>query len=200
VLSSWLPASATVCAAFVAVLFAYRNNLQLHQAQERLNWINTQLRDLYGPMYSICEAGQVAWDQFRKEVQLDGGEPAIGDLTGVYRESFMSWMRNVFMPANRRLYELIVSRSHLLVGERMPDTYKQFCAHVAAYEVILYRWEQCDESMITASTPFPSGFREEIQAAFIRLKRQQQELLKSVEPRRPWHVRGPRLNRRDNNT
>lgn len=188
-LTSWLPASATVCAAFIAALFAYGNNLRLHQAQERLRWVNAQLAELYGPMYSISEAGQVAWDEFCKEVQPDGGEPTIVDLTGSHRETFMSWMRNVFMPINRRLYELVVSRSHLLVGERMPDNYKEFCGHVAAYEVILYRWDKGDESLIAASTHFPSGFREEIQKTFVKLKRQQQELLRRVEPRQPWRAR-----------
>lgn len=58
--SYWLAPTATIFAALVAALFAYRNNSRLHEAQERLKWINSQLGDFYGPLYSISEAQHVA--------------------------------------------------------------------------------------------------------------------------------------------
>ncbi|SFR27555.1 hypothetical protein SAMN04488564_111104 [Lentzea waywayandensis] len=182
----WLAPTATIFAAIVAAFIAYRNNIRLHEAQERLKWINAQLAEFYGPLYSISEASNVAWVQFRKLVRPEGGYLFDYDLSEEEQKEWISWMTNVFMPANKRMYEIIVTRSHLLVGETIPEVYAQFCAHMATYEVVVYRWSQGDVSVLNSPIQFPDGFRTNIAESFLHLKRQQQELLLRVQPSRRW--------------
>lgn len=117
-------------------------------------------------------------------VRPEGGYLFDYDLTEDERREWVSWMSNVFMPANRRMYEILVTRSHLLIGDTIPEVYSQFCAHIATYEVVMYRWSQGDESVISSPIRFPDGFRDQIEDSFLALKRQQQELLRRVQPSR----------------
>ncbi|MGW6928562.1 hypothetical protein ACWGE0_00775 [Lentzea sp. NPDC054927] len=43
-ISYWLAPTATIFAALVAELFAYRNNLRLHEARERLKWVSWMMK------------------------------------------------------------------------------------------------------------------------------------------------------------
>ncbi|MBB5959629.1 hypothetical protein FHS29_006250 [Saccharothrix tamanrassetensis] len=187
--ASWLAASATVCATVLAALFAYINTNRVHQAQERLKWINAQLGEFYGPLYSIALAGEVAWKQFRIQVRPEGGYLFDYDLTEDEKREWTRWMSTVIMPANRRMYEIIVTKSHLLVGDEMPPLFLRFCAHVASYEVLIKNWEQNDYSIINSQIKFPQGYREQISETFLSLKRQQQDLLQRVEPSRRRRLR-----------
>lgn len=180
---SWIAPSATVFAAVVAALLAYLNNGRMHRSQERLKWINAQLGEFYGPLFSLSQAGEAAWREFRNQV-VPGDEYVFNlDLTDTQKEEWRRWMASVFMPMNRRMHELIISRSHLLVGDAFPEEFVAFCAHVAAYEVILFRWSIGDFSVLNSPMRFPQEYREHISQVYGQLKGQQQTLLRHVRPR-----------------
>jgi len=188
-ISSWLAPSVTICAVIIAALLTYYNNSRLHVTQERLKWINAQLGDFYGPLYSISEASGVAWIEFNRQIDTLDRASWNFEFTDIERREWIYWMSNVFMPANRRMYEIIVSRSHLLVGDKMPEVLSEFCAHTSTYEVIVNKWRQGDEVVIISKIAFPVDFREYISTTFLSLKRQQQELLRRVEPGRKQRFR-----------
>jgi hypothetical protein len=50
---------------------------------------------------------------------------------------WIAWMRTVFMPANRTIHELIVTKTHLLDDDEMPAVLLAFLAHVSGYEVTM---------------------------------------------------------------
>jgi hypothetical protein len=68
-----------------------------------------------------------------------------------------AWVTNVFMPANRRMREVIVDRADLLRGDTMPEELIAFCAHVATLEELIARWDRGDVSVSTPIYAYPGA-------------------------------------------
>ena len=62
---------ATIILAFIGYLVTYLNNLKLSQRTERLERINRQLGELYGPLFALTQSSDRAWKAFRENIDLD---------------------------------------------------------------------------------------------------------------------------------
>lgn len=177
-MAAWIAASASVLVAVLAGLFTYRNNRSLKVREDRLARVNEQLEHLYGPLYALSQASSTVFATFQARHPhgwVFGSEP---ELTTEQRELWVQWMRTVFMPINRRSYELIVSKAHLLDGDTMPRCMLDLCAHVAGYEAVMDRWAQGDTSTIGSLVDHPGApYVDHIEQAFAELKQRQQKLL-----------------------
>ena len=179
---SWEAALAIGIPAVVAIVgfFAtYRNNLRLTARNDRLTRLNRQLQELYGPLLVLVHAGDRSWDVFRGQYRPTGGfwgsePPPSEDEARAWR----LWISTVFMPLNRQMRDVIVTHADLLEEDDIDPCLLDLCAHVAAYEAILKRWESDDYAEHAAPLAFP---RDELSAyaskSFRRLKSQQKALL-----------------------
>src|SRR5262249_16273891 len=135
---------------------------------------------LYGPMLALSSVIDACWALLmhthrpHRLAFFDGGP-----ITEADREVWVRWMETVFMPANRQIYELVVTKAHLLVlGDDMPQCLLDFCAHVAGYEVVLKQWEQGDYSTLLSPIEYPTrALFEHVRTSFTALRMQQSELL-----------------------
>ena len=169
----------TVALAFIGYLVTYLNNIRLSQRAERLARVNRQLGDLYGPLFALSQASNRAWLAFRTVYRPDiaffgeGAPPTKEEL-----KAWRLWMKTVFMPNNSKMYELVLSKSDLLIESEMPACLLDLCAHVTAYETVLKRWEDNDFSEHTSLIDYPT---EEIitytQRSFEMLKAEQAKLI-----------------------
>jgi hypothetical protein len=184
-MTAWITAAASVLVAVGAGLLTYRNARRLHQQQAQLERINAQLGELYGPLLALAATSDAAWQAFRGVFRPDSYFAVSGqDLSDEERMAWVRWMKIVFMPANRRAYELIVTKAHLLTGQDVPKCLLDFCAHVAGYQVVVDQWENGDYSRLTSFIDHPrKAYLDYIAESFVELKRRQQELLALVKPR-----------------
>lgn len=166
--------------AFAGYIFTYLNNLRLTQRGERLARVNRQLSEFYGPMLAMTQATQSAWEAFRSEYRpdtvayWDPDNPPTDEEVRIYR----IWMSNVFIPINLRIYELILSKSDLLIESEMHESLLQFCAHVTAYQAMLKRWESNDFDQNASLVPHPRAqLVNYLQKSFHALKEEQAKLL-----------------------
>lgn len=178
--------SVTILLALAGYLVTYFNNLRLSQRAERLARVNRQLGELYGPMFAMTHATDVAWRAFRSVYRP--GQTYFGEgrpLSNRELEAWRLWMTTVFMPINLRIYELILSKSDLLIDKEMPDTLLAFCAHVAAYQAVIKKWENNDFSEHTSLVNYPADtMLEYARSSFQQLKLEQDRLLgKKDQPR-----------------
>ncbi len=169
----------TVFVALIGYFVTYWNNILLAQRTEQLDRINRQLREFYGPLYSLVDTGNQAWIAFRTKYRhgipyfASNPPPTDEDLT-----AWRLWVTTVFMPRNLQLYELIVSKADLIIETDMPDCLRYFCAHIAAYQVVLKKWENQDFSEHTSIINYPEkALTEYSRQSFMSLKRKQAELL-----------------------
>jgi len=169
----------TIFLAFLGYLITYLNNLRLSQRKDRLDRLNRQLSEFYGPLFALDQASHIARQKFLQEYAAGQerffakGIKHSDDELHVWRQ----WLKTVFMPINIRIYELILSKSDLLIESDMPPCLISLCAHVASYKVVLEKWEQGDFSENKALIGFPKDLHEYARKSFEILKTEQTKLL-----------------------
>jgi hypothetical protein len=184
---SWQAALTLAVPALIAVVgyaFTYANGLRLAARKDRLDRVTRQLSDFYGPLLALSSANAAAWKAFRRRYRPDMGfwndPPPTQDDAAAWR----LWMTTVFVPANRQMRDVVVNNADLLDEDDMPQVMLELCAHVAAYEPILLRWQDGDFSEHYVSLNFPGeDLQEYLSRCFRSLKAEQNKLLLRTVPR-----------------
>jgi len=171
-----LAAIVTAVTALVGYWLTYRNNLRLAQRAERLDRINRQLRELYGPMLAIASVGHRIFQEYRRSIATRHERPEPLDINPEFR----AWMKGVFMPNNERLYELLLTKADLLIDDKIPDCLLQLGAHIGAFKAIAQRWEENDYEVKIPPIPFPRDLLAYANDRFYRLRREQKSLMKAL--------------------
>jgi hypothetical protein len=176
-----------VAVAVIGYFVTYRTNLRLAQRNDRLERINSQLSEFYGPLLALTRSSDQSWQAFRKRYRPGGGsfwksEPP---LTVEDAAAWRLWMITVFVPVHQQMMELVLNRAHLIEEPDMPSCLLTLCAHVNGYQAILKEWETGEISIEREDNLSIVNFPgEELAAyaatAFSRLKAEQAELLGST--------------------
>lgn len=171
-----------VVGAFVAALgyvATYVSNLRLTKRKERLERIDRQLRELYGPLYALLETGEKSWLAFRQQIGRPTGSfwHATPPPNDQERAAWRLWMVHVLMPINLRIEEVIADHSDLLEGPEMPACFLALMAHIASYKAVLKSWESGDLSRHLAVVNFPHDVHEYVKSCYLELKGRQQQLI-----------------------
>jgi hypothetical protein len=147
--------------------------------KDKLDRLNQQLKLLYGPLYALSQANQLAWEAFRSRVKPGG--PFFGGESPPSPEELSQWrywMSTVFRPINEEMFSLITKNADLLIEDDLPKSLRLFCAHVAAYKVVFERWSKHDFSEYTSVANYPAKeVIEYLGESFKHLKCQQRHLL-----------------------
>jgi hypothetical protein len=185
----------TEAVAFVGVVVAvigyfvtYRTNLRLAQRNDRLERINRQLSEFYGPLLALTRASGQSWQAFRRRYRPPGSESFWKSDPPPTKEDAIAWrlwMTTVFMPVHQRMMDLVLSRADLIEEPDMPSCLMALCAHVAGYQAVLKEWETAEISVAREDNisvvNFPGQELAEYAAtAFSRLKAEQADLLGST--------------------
>jgi hypothetical protein len=59
--------SVTILLAFSGYIAKYLNDLRVAQRKDRLERVNQQMRDLYGPLFSLSNVSTITWKEFQEE-------------------------------------------------------------------------------------------------------------------------------------
>jgi hypothetical protein len=178
----------TIFLAFLGYLATYFNSLRLAQRNQRLERINKQLGDFYGPLYGLINSETAVFQVFRsiyrpgKHFFDEEDPPTEEDL-----EAWRLWMTTVFAPINNRMYELVLSKSDLLIETEMPKCLRELCAHVVGYQLVMKKWEGGDYSEQLSVLPFPRAeILQYVDDSYNALKHEQARLLgKDSDSNRP---------------
>jgi hypothetical protein len=170
----------TAALALAGYLITYLNNLRLEQRKARLDRVNRQLSDLYGPLYALTRATRIAWERFRAQFRSPDqrfwhGVPPPSEEE---RAAWRLWIEQVFMPANTEMQTVIIEHSDLLLESEIPACLLTLCAHVSSYKALIRQWQMGDYRQHLALVDFPGDeLRAYTESSFLRLKAQQRELL-----------------------
>ena len=169
----------TIVLAFAGYMAAYYNGLRLAQRNQRLERVNKQLGDLYGPLYGLLNSETAVFKVFRsvyrpgKHFFSEEDPPSEEELV-----AWRLWMTTVFAPINNRMYELVLSKSDLLAETELPPCLGDLCAHVVGYHLVLKKWENGDYSERMSLLPFPQEeLLQYVNDSYNELKREQARLL-----------------------
>jgi hypothetical protein len=181
-----IAAIAVISAALVAGGLSYLQAQSLRRRQARLDRLNAQLEELYGPIYATLEASRIAYsrlvDKLRpgKTSLFDNFPPPSKEELQIFR----LWIETVSHPRATEAYERIINKGHLLIQDEMPKCLLDFCAHKAGYDVLIQRWHNQDftEHLSVVRHPDEELYKY-LRESFTQLKRDQGKELKATQGR-----------------
>jgi hypothetical protein len=171
--------------AFVGLAGTYVTNLYLTRRQERLTRTNRQLSEFYGPLLAYLSANSRTFSAWQTHIRPDGvsifaaeaGRPPTDDELRQWR----LWFTAVFLPTVQTARQIVVDKADLLVESAMPPVLLHLCAHAAACEILVARWNDGDHSDHLAIVQYPGAeLLAYAETSFQRLKQQQSKLLGGV--------------------
>lgn len=194
-----IPLVVTIVLGFATLSWPIYAKRQDDRRAAQLERLAEQLSKLYGPLYALYQAGERNWCHFRDQYSRDPRPPSRrvflpgpGDTfpppgpeaIAEYRRR----MEQLFMPLNERMASVIVEHAGLLVGDRMPEEFSAFLAHVDAARLMVHRW-QSDAGFGTddweghhVDAAHPARLQHAIRASFRVLKEAQLKLLAGELP------------------
>jgi hypothetical protein len=190
-----ITASATVVVAVLAFLLNLYSQMHLERRQGHLARVNSQLRNLYGPLCALVDVNEWIWEAMRAN-----GLPRISERSAETLErDWAAWRDEFLMPTNIRMRDLIMGHADLLAEAEFPAALRGFCAHVGSCEVILAESasgvpEGGRRAAFHIQHP-GSEFVDYVRRSFTQLKAEQQRLLNPQliisetgwRPSRDWH-------------
>lgn len=178
-----IAAATSIATGILVYYLTYRSTRRLDLRKDRLSRVDRQLADLYGPLVAYATASDTTWRKFADEYNVR--ELYFGDTrpTEEHLKRWETWMRQVFMPLNRRMYEAVVSHADLLIDDEIPPCLLDLFAHVSGYEATLKQWEDGDYTEYTSLSSYPyQAILSYTQASYNRLKKEQASLLSDIDP------------------
>ncbi len=172
----------TIGLAFVGIMAAYITARMHARNKDRLELVNRQLSELYGPLYMASQAGEIAYKELlqkygrKKDFFEEGHEnPPQKEL-----DEWIVWVKNIFLPLNDLREKIIIEQAHLIIENSAPRCLLDFVTHVVGYKAILVRWEKGDFSEKWSIKDFPRDLTEYAENSYHDLKKQQARLLNSL--------------------
>ncbi|WP_218107508.1 hypothetical protein [Micromonospora peucetia] len=176
-----IAASASIVVAVLAFVLNQYGQARQERRQARLARISSQLRDLYGPLNAMVDANERIWEALRDSHLPKAAERGPDDSTASWRR----WRDEALQPANRRMRDLIFAYADLVVEAEVPEPLRDFCAHVAALEIV--RAAESEEGARQRALIDHPGdaYVSYVRRTFAALKHEQAQLLRRsrVRPR-----------------
>jgi len=182
--------SATAGMTIIGWAWTYYTTRQTQLRKDRLEHINRQLSEFYGPLLISCVAGSRAYATLLDRLKAYGVKDEIFKEGATLPEEpvlteWVFWMKNVFMPLNDLREKLILEKLHLMREEdraEMMRVLEDLVAHVSWCRAIVAKWDAKNYSEHYARIAFPALLQEYASTAFNQLKQDQEALLRELWP------------------
>ena len=171
-----ITASASVLVAVLVFVLNQRAQLRQERRQAELARINSQLRELYGPLNALVDVNERIWEALRSATLPSQSDRRAGSGTDEWR----GWRDQALMPANREMRDLIIKHADLLIEDHVPQPLRDFCAHVASFEVVLEAQSAGVYERALIRHP-GEQYVAYVQGAFAQLKLKQHTLLRTTD-------------------
>ncbi|MFE2290252.1 hypothetical protein [Streptomyces sp. NPDC059452] len=179
-IASLVPAAAGIVIAIMVYWLNHRGEVHRSLRKERIIWVSSQLKDLYGPLLVLAETNERAWKEYRRTYfPPDPEESPSGSLTESMSMRWHVWVETVFAPRAQQIREIVTARGDLIIEREMPPVVLDFCAHAATYDALLADWGTASVNDSTLIRHPGSAFLSYVRESYIALKAEQEELLKS---------------------
>lgn len=121
--------------ALVAFVLNQWAQLRAERRKNRLTRVNSQLRDLYGPLHALVLVNERVWVELRKAESEAHGDGETNQ--GISTDEWRKWWEQVLLPNNMKMRDLIIQYADLHVGSGLPTVFRDFCSHVAYCEALV---------------------------------------------------------------
>lgn len=151
--------------------------------QAQLKFTTQQLEELYGPLAFLIIEGQQAFSDLldslgRRYVFLAVGHRTDEPLPPEELKTWIFWVEYSFLPRNHEIRRLLSTKTHLIEGSVMPNSFVTFLKHYSSWEIRHLRWTKEHVEYSWHSTiNWPNDFDSEVLEAFRILKERHTRLV-----------------------
>jgi hypothetical protein len=163
---------------FVSYVLTGRADRRRRQSEASLKYVERQLEELYGPLAFLLIEGRRTWLDLlevlgRPYVFLSGEALPPEEL-----RTWLFWVEHDLLPRNEEIKHLLLTKTHLIEGGDIPDTYVAFLDHHNSWRINHLRWqkEQVEYSW-HSKVNWPHDFEAEVLGTFRRLRQVHATLL-----------------------
>lgn len=183
-LSSFDMPSLNLLGAVALAILSFLLNGQLNRMADRrvakIRFVESQLKDLYGPLYAITKSNEEIYERFKAENLALVGRIAEGaPLSDSDIQMRNNWNQSVFQPSNLRMRDVIERNAHLFAAETIPDIVLTFLAHVENWQANAHS-QRPDEAAVTLTrelVSYPEGFAAYVSHEYERISKRHAKLV-----------------------
>ena len=167
VIAAALTGAVTAAGWFVSKTIDARQQARLKRAEFRRSYIQKQIEEFYGPLYSL--AWQIITTNYLKGRML--GHPDLPEKDRSTIEDFLA--TRYFLPTHNRILSILKTKLYLLDGTTMPNSFYNYLAHAIQETVQHELWSERGVSTIfIPGSPYPKEFQQTILASLQKLMKE----------------------------
>ncbi|MFJ2443275.1 MULTISPECIES: hypothetical protein [unclassified Streptomyces] len=175
-----MTAGASIAIAIIAYWLNHLGEIRRSLRRARIDWVGSQLKDLYGPLLVLAETNERAWREYRRAYfPPDSGELVESPLSESMSTRWHMWVETVFAPRAQQIRDIVTVRGDLIIEREMPAVVLDFCAHAASYDALLADWDTASFNNSTLIRHPGSSFLLYVRESYAALKTEQEHLLNS---------------------
>ena len=144
------------------------HEVRLHLRKSRIDVsisrVRTQLEELYGPLSSLLSRNQLVIERVQSR-------PAL------FQQFQLQLFKEIVLPNNQKAVKLLEEKYHLIDGDFMPQSFKEFLAHADWLRVV---FEETG-SPKSEPFPFPKEFATDVEAHRTRLMGKLKHYMEDVQ-------------------
>jgi hypothetical protein len=151
---------------------------KLESQKIKLQHLNSQISQFYGPIYSILlendRIRQLIHKQFGRDAIFENGK----ELTKVEFETWSHYLENYLIPNNRKIINILKDKIHLVQGDSFPSIFREWIDYALGYELYHKQFKDIGrEYSFRSISNFPLEFRAEIINIMSQLRKKQFEIV-----------------------
>ena len=174
------------------ILTVYRDRHHQRLAAS-LKYAERQLEELYGPLAFLILEGQRT---FKDLMEVLGRDYVFDENDFISEEDlkiWLFWVENDFFPRNEKIQQLIIAKTPLIHGDKMPQSFLRFLEHHNSWKIDHLRWQKEGVKYSWHSKiNWPQDFEEEVINTFSALKTSHSKVLMEVTEIRTHHDKSRR--------
>lgn len=121
------PIVSAILIAAVGWVITYFHKWYFDKKANKLDRVNKQIRELYGPLYARLMASEATWKAFWEKYRPSHGQSSYfvnnTNVTEEEKKIWRNWMTNVFELFNAKTEKLILKNIDLLEADQIPKSF-----------------------------------------------------------------------------
>ena len=173
-----------VIVALLGYFLTYINNIRIAKRNERLELINKQINNFYGPLFVSVNTSDIAYKAYLQKIETRKTIDTGMSFTDYENKEWEIWLESVFMPLNLFGEKVVLENAYLIREAEMPTCLIDFLTHVSAYKALLKKWETGDKNEVMPLIDFPKELSVYIRESYLELKKEQLKLIGQTHKRK----------------
>jgi hypothetical protein len=155
-----------------------RDERRKRQIDASTTFLESQLQELYGPLAFLIQESQTTHQDLLRTLGRTALFQEGKELDEDELKLWLFWIENDIFPRNDKIKDLLTTKTHLIVGEKVPQSYLDFMEHHNSWKINHLRWQKDNVKYSWRSNRnFPNDFEQEVLQTFEALKQKHDSLL-----------------------